>query len=263
MARLVAEVKPVVERVGTPGQRGAFFNALLLMHLRRARYVVSEEMLEYGRAYVAAQREVGDPRESGVAHFMNGFAHLWRGDLDTAEEELQDALTLATRTGDVTTQARCLTYLTVTARKRGLADRVRHLAAQSLVASAAAHMPEYTATTHANLAWSDWRDGRLSECEAKACEALAEWSDLPAGHASAAFQWTALWPLIGVCLAQGRAAEAVDHSGELLAPSLMRLPVEIEDLVRGALASWERGEEQKTLQLLDGALADAQRTGWL
>ena len=176
------------------------------------RYVVSDEMLEYGRAYVAAQREVGDPGESGVAHFMNGFAHLWHGDLDTAEEELQSALGLATRTGDVTTQARCLTYLTVTARKRGLTDRVRHLAAQSLSAAAAAHMPEYTATAHANLAWADWRDARPDECEAMACEALDEWRDLPAGHASAAFQWTALWPLIGVCLGEGRVAEAVDHS---------------------------------------------------
>ena len=253
MAQLVAEVKPVVEKIGTSRQRGAFFNALLLMHLRRTRYVVSEEMLEYGRAYVTAQREVGDPGESGVAHFMNGFAHLWYGDLDTAEEELQTALRLATRTGDVTTQARCLTYLTVTARKRGLTERVRHLAAQSLTASAAAHMPEYTATAHANLAWADWRDARPNDCEAMACEALREWRDLPAGHASAAFQWTALWPLIGVCLGDGRVAEAVDHSSELLAPALMRMPAEIEDLVRAALQSWEHGEQQKATQLLDGA----------
>ena len=168
MAQLVADVRPVVERVGTPRQRGAFFNALLLMQLRRTRYVVSDEMLEYGRAYVAAQREVGDPGESGVAHFMNGFAHLWHGDLDAADAELQTALALATRTGDVTTQARCLTYLTVSSRKRGLVERVRHLAAQSLTAAAAAHMPEYTATAHANLAWADWRDAQLAECEAKA-----------------------------------------------------------------------------------------------
>ncbi|MEI6725172.1 MAG: adenylate/guanylate cyclase domain-containing protein, partial [Actinomycetes bacterium] len=153
MAELVATVRPVVERVGTPRQRGAFFNALLLMELRRTRYVVSDEMLGYGNAYVAAQREVGDPTESGMAHFMNGFAHLWHGDLDTAEEELQTALGAAKRTGDVTTQARCLTYLTVTFRKRGNVEKVRYLAAQSLAAAAAAHMPEYTATAQANLAW--------------------------------------------------------------------------------------------------------------
>ena len=220
-------------------------------------------MLEYGRAYVAAQREVGDPGESGVAHFMNGFAHLWYGDLDTAEAELQTALALATRTGDVTTQARCLTYLTVSSRKRGQVERVRHLAAQSLEAAAAAHMPEYTATAHANLAWADWRDAQPAECEAMACAALDEWRDLPAGHASAAFQWTALWPLIAVCLADDRAGEAVGRSGELLAPELMRLPAEIEDLISSALDCWKRGEAQKTTELLHGAVAQAQRTGWL
>jgi class 3 adenylate cyclase len=263
MARLVDTVKPVVERVGTPRQRGAFFNAVLLMELRRGRYVVSEELLGYGRAYVDAQSEVGDPGESGVAYFMSGFAHLWYGDLETAEEELQTALTLAVRTGDVTTQARCLTYLTVTARKRGLPGRVRHLAAQSLTAAAAAHMPEYTATAHANLSWADWHDAQLEECEVKACTALEEWAGLPAGHASAAFQWTALWPLIDVCLKQGRTAEALEHSSELLAPELMRLPIGIEDKLRGALESWDHGEPQQATMLLDGAVAEAQRAGWL
>jgi class 3 adenylate cyclase/tetratricopeptide (TPR) repeat protein len=263
MVLLVADVRPVVERVGTPRQRGAFFNALLLMELRRRRYVVSGEMLGYGRAYVAAQREVGDPGESGLAHFMNGFAHLWYGDLDTAETELESSLALAIRTGDVTTQARCLTYLTVGARKRGLVERVRHLAAQSLAAAAAAHMPEYTATAHANLAWADWRDARWAECEAKARTALGEWRDLPTGHASAAFQWTALWPLIGVCLAEGRTGEALDHSGELLAPELMRLPAEIETVIDGALESWGRGETHTTTELLGEAVVQAQQTGWL
>jgi tetratricopeptide (TPR) repeat protein len=263
MAQLVADVRPVVERVGTPRQRGAFFNALLLMELRRTRYVVSDQMLDYGRAYVDAQREVGDPGESGVAHFMNGFAHLWYGDLDAADTELQMALALATRTGDVTTQARCLTYLTVSSRKRGMVERVRHLAAQSVAAAAAAHMPEYTATAHANLAWADWRDAQFAECEAKASAALDEWRDLPTGHASAAFQWTALWPLIVVCLAEGRAGEAVGHAGELLAPELMRLPAEIEDLISSALDSWKRGEARKTTELLDGAVVQAQHTGWL
>ncbi len=263
MAQLVTDVRPVVERVGTPRQRGAFFNALLLMDLRRTRYVVSEEMLGYGRAYVAAQREIGDPGESAVAHFMNGFAHLWYGDLDTAHEELQTALSLATQTGDVTTQARCLTYLTVVFRKRGQVGEVRRLAARSLAAAATAHMPEYTATAQANLAWAAWREERLADCETEACAALERWSGLPAGHASAAFQWTALWPLIGVCLAQDRTAEAAVQAGRLLDPALMRLPAAIEDTLSAALESWQRHDVTQTEALLERALAQAQVSGWL
>jgi len=263
MAQQVADVQPVVERVGTPRQRGAFFNALLLMDLRRTRYVVSDEMLGYGRAYVAAQREIGDPGESAVAHFMNGFAHLWYGDLDTAHEELQTALSLARRTGDVTTQARCLTYLTVVFRKRGEVETVRRLAAQSLTAAATAHMPEYTATAQANLAWAAWREERLADCESEASAALERWSALPAGHASAAFQWTALWPLIGVCLAQDRTGEAAAHAAELLAPALMRLPAAVEDALSAALESWQGDDLTQTDALLERALKQAQETGWL
>lgn len=263
MTLLVADARPIVERLGTAGQRGAFFNALLLMELRRSRYVVSDDMLGYGREYVAAQREVGDPGESAMAHFMNGFAHLWRGDLDTAEEELKRSFGLAKRTGDVTTQARCLTYLTVASRKRGQVDEVRARAAQSLDAASAAHMPEYTATAQANLAWAAWREGRHDECESRAEAALSEWGQLPAGHASAAFQWTALWPLIGVCLAQGRAGEAVRRAGDLLDPALMRMPPPIERALSEALVCWGRDDCAQTTALLERALAEAHVTGWL
>jgi hypothetical protein len=43
----------------------------------------------------------------------------------------------------------------------------------------------------------------------------------------------------------------------------MRLPAEIEDSLRSALACWERDDEQQTTALLTGALTQAQRTGWL
>ena len=198
-----------------------------------------------------------------MAHFMNGCAHLWHGDLDTAHEELQAALSLARQTGDVTTQARCLTYLTVVFRKRGQVQEVRRLAAQSRAAAANAHMPEYTATAQANMAWAAWRDERLGDCESEACAALERWGDLPAGHASAAFQWTALWPLIGVCLAQGRTAEAAAHAGRLLDPALMRLPADIEDALGAALESRQHDDLVQTGALLQGALAQAQMTGWL
>ena len=263
MAELVAETRPVVERVGTPAQRAAMYNALLLMELRRGRYVVSDEMLEYGRAYVAAQAEIGDPDESALAHFMNGFAHLWYGDLDTAQAELEEGLRLARHTGGVMTEARCLTYLTVERRKRGRVRAVRELAAQSAVAAVAAGMPEYTATAKANVAWADWRDGRLPECEAEARAALAQWGELPRGHASGAFKWTALWPLIAVCLAGGRTGDAAGFAAALLGPELMRLPASLESQLEDAVSAWRRGDETSTVELLQEALATARKTGWI
>jgi hypothetical protein len=170
---------------------------------------------------------------------------------------------MAERTGDVTTEARCLTYLTVAARKRGLTDQVRVLAAQSLTAAVAAHMPEYVATAQANLAWVAWREDRLDDCESKAHSALEQWAQLPAGHASAAFQWTALWPLIGVCLVQGRADHATTHATELLVPTLMRLPAGIEERLSAAVECWERDDRAATADLLEEAFAEAGRAGWV
>ena len=153
--------------------------------------------------------------------------------------------------------------LTIVFRKRGQVADVRRLAAQSFTAAAAAHMPEYTATAQANRAWAAWREERLADCESEACAALDRWSDLPAGHASAAFQWTALWPLIAVHVAQGRTAEAAAHAGRLLDPALMRLPADIESTLSAALESWAREDPAKTEALLGDALAQAQLTGWL
>ena len=172
--------------------------------------------------------------------------------LGPPKRNLNRSLSLAKRTGDVTTQARCLTYLTVVSRKRGQVDEASGRAAQSLDAAAAAHMPEYAATAQANLAWAAWREGRHDECESRAGAALSDGGvGLPTGHASAAFQWTALWPLIGVCLAQGRTAEAVRRTPRRsLDPALMRMPPPIEHDLSEALACWERDDRAQTTALL-------------
>ena len=56
------------------------------------------------------------------------------------------------RAGDVVLQSRCLTYLTIVARKRRLDDLGRQFAERSLAVAQAAGMVEYVAVAKANFA---------------------------------------------------------------------------------------------------------------
>jgi hypothetical protein len=101
MAALVREIRPTLERHGTPAQRSGFFGSLVLMASRRDRYVISEETLGYARAWMAAAEEIGEPVQVAVAQFNLGFSLVWYGDLDEAESTFHHALGFAERAGDV------------------------------------------------------------------------------------------------------------------------------------------------------------------
>jgi hypothetical protein len=102
MAALVRQVRPVLERHGTPAQRSDFFGNLLFMASRRDRYVISDETLGYGRARLAAAEEMGEPFQVATAQFNLGFSLLFYGNLDEAVRCFLQSLGFAERAGDVT-----------------------------------------------------------------------------------------------------------------------------------------------------------------
>jgi hypothetical protein len=124
-------------------------------------------------------------------------------------------------------------------------------------------MPEYVGTAKANLAWVAWRERNLPEVEASGRAALELWGQLPASHASCVFQWTALWPLIGVALVRDQTAEAVEYGRALLEPTQQRLPDALTAVLEETIASWEGEELETTRTYLDQALELAQELGYL
>jgi hypothetical protein len=259
----LAQIRPLVEQHGTPTQCVSFFLALASMNNRRDRYVVSEETLEFCRIALAISQESEDSGEIAWARFMLGFGQLWHGDLEEAEEQMRAALALAERTGDVVHQSRCLTYLTVLYRKRGELEIVRQHAAQSLEVATAAQMIEYRGMAKANLAWIAWQEGNLELAEANGQAALILWQQLPVAHSSCAFQWTALWPMIGAALAQERISEACASAQALLEPTQQRLPDALTEAVEQAVASWQERGSQAARPRLDQAIDLAQELGYL
>jgi len=124
-------------------------------------------------------------------------------------------------------------------------------------------MPEYIGTAKANLAWVAWREGNLSETEANGRAALESWQQVPASHASCAFQWTALCQLIGVALAQNQISTAIEYARALLDPKQKRLPDALTAVLESAIKTWEEGETETTNTYLNQAIELAQKLNYL
>jgi tetratricopeptide (TPR) repeat protein len=216
---------------------------------------------------LAITQESENLSEIAWARFTLGFAQLWQGDLDRAEKQMLTALALAERTGDVVHQSRCLTYLTILYRKRGRLENARRYVSRSLEAAKAGEMLEYVGTAHANLAWVAWREGNLDQAEANGRTALDVWHQLPAGHSSCSFQWTALWPLAAVILAQAQHTEAVSEASgfarALLEPTQQRLPDALTAILEKAVEAWEGGASETARTYLDQAVELAHELGYL
>ena len=259
LERTVRLARPVIERQGTPEQRGEFLHGLLQMKHRQERFAVSDETLGYARAELEARQATGTAEDLAVVHFGLGFCLLWHGDLAEAEVEFRRALELAERTGYTMARACSLTYLAVLHRKRGEVARVQELMPRCLAVNAEGDMPDYAGMASANQAWLALRAGDLASAEAHGRAALASWR----GLSYYPFQWAALWPLLAVAAARQRWAEAAQHAHALVDPSQQPQPAELQQALERACSAWEEGQPDAARTHLAGALRQAEEKGYL
>ena len=257
MKDLVARTQPHIEDCGSRIQRGKFFNMMALYHLRRNRYVTTEEAMGYALAAQEAINGTDDIGEIINISFSVGFACLWRGDLDKAQEKLQEVVKLARRRGNLEHQVLSLTYLTIIHRKRGEQIETRAYNAQSMEVATANQMAPYIAMAKANRAWLAWCEGSYPEADEWGRQALQEW------QAQYPFQWAALWPLIGVSLALAQEDRAIEYARLLLVPTQQRLPDDVEAGVEIAIRAWEEGKVEEARSTLTRALQLAEEANSL
>lgn len=261
IAAIFEESRPILAQYGTPAQRALFFDPS--MFYRRDRFVISDEVLGYTREWSAANLELDDPVRKASAHFMMGFALLWYGDLTEAEAEMRTALEMTTKTGDVNLHARCLTYPTIATRKQEQVEKVRALAAQSMAAAEEAALPEYVATAKANLSWVAWRDDDYQKARIYGRSALELWQTLPTGHASCAFQWTALFPLTATTLPEHHLDEVIDYVQAVLDPTQQKLPEELTAVLQDSVTAHRQDQPTHATHLLTQAIKLAQQMHYL
>jgi len=260
MTELVEKTRPIVEQYGTSAQRASFFLNLALMSARRDRYIVSEETLGYVRSALSASQEAGDVLQIAWIRFNLGFLSLWRGDLDASEEQMQTALAVGERTGDVILQSRCLTYLATLYRKRGRVKETRDYASRALTVATAMKLPPYIAMATANLAWVAWREGKNAEAEQNGKAALESWQSSEVVYP---FHWAALWPLIDITLGHDEPSQALNYARRLFAPGQQLLPDGLTAITESAIQAWDSGQTETARTSLQQAIAFARAKGYL
>ena len=259
MAERIAHVRPLIESHGTPAQRAALFGNLNRQLNQSNRFAPSDTALEYARAALEALPPPASPELRAPYQFALGFNLLWHGDLAEAEAELRTALDMAEQIGDVSLQARCLAYLAAVHRRQGHDAEVEAYARRELAVAESAGMLDYLGAGQANLAWLAVRQGYLVEAERLGQAALETWRTYAMPYP---FYWQALWPLIGVALAQDRPADAISYARQLCDPSQQALPPAIEEPLVAALAAWDAGQPDAARNLLHRALDLAQQTNF-
>ena len=229
LAAAIDELRPHVDAHATPFQRADFLHVRMQEALRRERYVLSAETEELAREVFRIASETGE----WDARFQIGFALLWRGLLDEADEHLRRGRDEARAIGDVLFETRCLVYREVVRRKLGDADEVRRLDAEL---AALDDDFGYGGLIAANRSWLAWREGDLEAVDREAARALELWSTAERTGPTV-FQWTARFPLLAAELERDRAAVAAEHAAFLLEPSQQPLPSELAAAIRaGAYA---------------------------
>lgn len=253
----IARVRPLIERHGTPAQRASLFENLNRQLNRRQRYAPSDDALDNNRAVLAALPASASPEQRAPHQFTLGFNLLWHGDLAEAEATLRSALDTAEQTGDVSLQVRCLTYLGVVCRRQGRDAEMEPIARRGLGVAEAAGILAYIGANRAGLAWVAWRRNNLPAAERLAQAALDAWRLQAMSYP---FSWQALWPLIGVAVAQDRIADAVIYARRLCEPDQQVLPPQLEALLTAAAGAWDAGRPDEARDFLNCALAMAQKS---
>jgi serine/threonine protein kinase/tetratricopeptide (TPR) repeat protein len=235
MQELLARVRPVISERGTPSQLAQFFVGLVNMTLRRDRYLLSDETIDYATAAVNAAEKSLDANDRALARFALGFSCLFAGKLSAAEAELQRALDETQKLGDAVLKARCLTYLTLSHRLMGDVEKTRDCAERSLSVANEVELADYQGSAKANLGWCQLKSGDHEGAYKTLTEAVTIWSNL-SGAYPYPMQWTGYIPLWRLRLLEegeiGLLASDIRREAEkMLAPQQQRFPPSFTDLL--------------------------------
>ena len=264
-AAVIESVRPLVESICSREVVACFNLALSQLHVSERRYRVDAQVLEDHRRAVTVTRALGpatstEPNEGQRCCALSnlGVVLTWHGDLTEAQEVHEQAMASAVRQGS-SARGRVLVDLAVNALRRGDVEVVRELASPARETVAAGGFQYLVAAATALQAWVAWRDHQVGQALALGAEALETWKSQPESYP---FHCLALWPLAGANLGVGRLQEAVDAARQLLEPSQLRLPDELEAVVRSACERWDCDQPELAGQLLAGAVQLARDSGY-
>jgi eukaryotic-like serine/threonine-protein kinase len=260
MDALIQLLDPLMQAEASPLQRAEYYHARASRNLRRDRYVIREQTLQFSRMYLNAAEEMGDYGQKLAARFFLGLVLVLQGQARPGAQELGAALQLAERSGDPTQQARCLTYLALAARMHSHVKDAASFTRRAVVVSEKAGMVDYVAAAHANQAWLALRQADLQLALEQAQRALAIWR----GELALVFplHWMALLPGIEAAIGLEQLELAVSFADDLLQPRQQPLPGAAADALNRAVKCWAGKDASASLANLQHALRCLEGTGY-
>ncbi len=258
--KIAEQVKPWLEDYGNAAQKARFCFGLTQIRMRQLRYAVTEEMLSIMGLGLQAAQESGSLHVVAELHFGYGFLLLWYGNWGEAEKELESAIEISERTGNVTMQARSLTYLVVLHRVRKDAQRVQEFLPQLEQVLTAAGLTEYMPYIPAIKAWFALRENQLDEARSLSQEAVTLLQKSPFKNP---FHWLIRWPILSVAFQQGNLTEAIEQAKEMLMPAQQKLPDDLTAALEAAISAGEAKQPEAVRHSLAEALKLATEKGYL
>jgi adenylate cyclase len=208
---------PVLAARGGPARKTPFYRLCTTQKMLRNRLRVDQDDIASLRASAAEAEHTGEDKDVGYAQFFLGWVLWLRGDLDAADRELDQALTLANRIGE--THLRDLALLTrcMTALRRHDAEMVRTLLPQAFAARDNGGYPEgRLAGRLACAAWLAWQDNRPEEVIRVAGQ--IEGFDPSTLGSETKYRWIYLFPVIAARLRSGDIGPAATAAAQITAP---------------------------------------------
>jgi hypothetical protein len=245
MESLIVSNRDSLNERGSRFQRARLLHLIVMLRVRRERYLVSSETVALARDAVELGSDLAEG-ERAALHFVVFFTLVLAGALEAAEIEGMSVLAWANRAGAVTLQARCLTYLMIVARRKGEVRRVKELGVETEAVCAHARLVEYIGALLANRAWAALANEQDDDARAQATAALDEWRKISVPYP---MQWLALFPLIALAARHERVGEAVEFASRLFEPEQQRLPDALSSAVQAAIDSAQRDDFERVVDL--------------
>ncbi len=257
-AAVLGRARSLVETRAGPWQKADFYVHVAGQRWRTNRFGVDETTLTDVKAARALVAEAGLNEEAFHWHTL-GFLLVLHGDLVEGRAELEGALAAARRAGDQSLELANLVFLAWAGLRQHDLPAVKET---TLLAGELVQVRRFPSAAMVNAfqSWVAWKEGRSSEAERLALEALEQWRPTVVRYP---FCWICLWPLIAVRTVDGRLDQAVTAARELVLAPQMRLPDELDVLVQSAISAWESADRPSTARCLEQALAVAEKLGFL
>jgi DNA-binding SARP family transcriptional activator/tetratricopeptide (TPR) repeat protein len=256
MAALKEETEALLDEVGTTEQQIDYLARLGQMSFIQNRFCVEDEHLGMVRRALLLAQEAGNGPLLARQQFRAGFCFLWYGNLNDAEEMLQQALEEARELGDGLLQNQCLVYLTILYRLQGSVAQVTSYQSHLIEVLQQTNSMMYLGVSQANAAWLHYRVGEWKKAQSQAEKAIATWSGYP-------FQWLAHWILLALALRQDRLPDAITAANAMLDVNQQKLPEEIDRSLATAFAAWDADDIDGARDDLTTAVGLASQYGYL